>query len=418
MTDETAATERIAIEAEENARATRATFSIAAAVGLSSMSFNFWFPFLPLFMIELGAKNDADAVFWVGLATAVQGITRLIVGPVWGVLSDRFGRKLMFLRALYFGTLTTMIMAFVTEPWHVAIAFACQGLFSGFVPASVALTSVSVPDSRLNSSLSLVTGAQYLGTTVGPAVGAVLAIVFGYRSAIFLAALLPAVIATAVIFFVPADRVAGVTKDDKGEKPALEPFRPNLQFVLAVFFFMMIFAMAQLLRIVTPVALQEIEMSNVEGITGVTFTLGGLASAVAVLVLAQRFFGAGRLRKPLIVSSVLTGAAHLVLALTGTVPLFVLGYTLISLLQAAMIPATNTLIAANVTRGRRGTAFGIASSAQAVAFMIGPMAAALFAAVSLDLGFIVLGGVFIGLGLLLLVALREPRLEGEAVPAR
>jgi MFS family permease len=185
-----------------------------------------------------------------------------------------------------------------------------------------------------------------------------------------------------------------------------------------VFFFMMIFAMAQLLRIVTPVALQEIEMSNVEGITGVTFTLGGLASAVAVLVLAQRFFGAGRLRKPLIVSSVLTGAAHLVLALTGTVPLFVLGYTLISLLQAAMIPATNTLIAANVTRGRRGTAFGIASSAQAVAFMIGPMAAALFAAVSLDLGFIVLGGVFIGLGLLLLVALREPRLEGEAVPAR
>jgi DHA1 family multidrug resistance protein-like MFS transporter len=416
MTDDTAATQRLGLEAEaEYARATRATLSIAAAVALCSMSFNFWFPFLPLFMLDLGASSEADAVFWVGLATAVQGITRLIVGPVWGVLSDRYGRKLMFLRALYFGTLTTMIMAFVTEPWHVAIAFACQGLFSGFVPASVALTSVSVPDSRLNSSLSMVTGAQYLGATIGPAIGAIFAIAFGYRGAIFLAALLPALIGTAVIFFVPADRVTHVARSGKDDKAVLEPFRPNFQFLLAVFFFMMIFAMAQLLRIVTPVALQEIEDANVEGVTGLTFTLGGLTSAIAVFVLARQFFGAGKMRSALVVSSLLTGAAHVVLALTGTVPLFVLGFALISLLQAAMIPATNTLIASNVSRGRRGTAFGIASSAQALAFMIGPMAAALFAAVSLDLGFIVLGGVFIGLGLLLLVALREPKIEQERV---
>jgi DHA1 family multidrug resistance protein-like MFS transporter len=279
----------------------------------------------------------------------------------------------------------------------------------------VALTSVSVPDSRLNSSLSMVTGAQYLGATVGPAIGAIFAIAFGYRGAIFLAALLPALVGTAVIFFVPADRVTRVARSGNDDKAVLEPFRPNFQFLLAVFFFMMIFAMAQLLRIVTPVALQEIEAANVEGVTGLTFTLGGLTSAVAVLVLARQFFGAGKMRSALVVSSLLTGAAHVVLALTGTVPLFVLGFALISLLQAAMIPATNTLIASNVSRGRRGTAFGIASSAQALAFMIGPMAAALFAAVSLDLGFIVLGGIFIGLGLLLLVALREPKIETERV---
>ena len=47
-----------------------------------------------------------------------------------------------------------------------------------------------------------------------------------------------------------------------------------------------------------------------------------------------------------------------------------------SLLQAAMIPITNTLIATNVSRERRGTGFGIASSAQALALMAGPIAAA------------------------------------------
>jgi 3-hydroxyacyl-CoA dehydrogenase len=31
-------------------------------------------------------------------------------------------------------------------PWQVAIALAIQGLLSGFIPAAVTLTSVSVPD--------------------------------------------------------------------------------------------------------------------------------------------------------------------------------------------------------------------------------------------------------------------------------
>jgi DHA1 family multidrug resistance protein-like MFS transporter len=157
------------------ARQRRATLSIALSVGLCSGAFNLYRPLLPLFLLEVGAKSEADALFWVAIGTAVQGVARLVTGPVWGVLSDRYGRKMMFLRALYFGSLTTLIMAFVNEPWQVAIGFACQGLFSGFVPAAVALVSVSVSDSRLNSSLSFVTGAQYLGTTVGPALGALLA---------------------------------------------------------------------------------------------------------------------------------------------------------------------------------------------------------------------------------------------------
>jgi MFS family permease len=89
------------------------------------------------------------------------------------------------------------------------------------------------------------------------------------------------------------------------------------------------------------------------------------------------------------------------------VPLYVLFFVVISLLQAAMIPATNALIAGNAPRSRRGTAFGWAGSAQAVAFVAGPMGAALFAAVSLDLGFVVLAGIMLGMALLLLT-LREP----------
>ena len=43
-----------------------AVLTIAAGAGLASLSMNFWIPFLPLYMLELGATSDANALFWVG----------------------------------------------------------------------------------------------------------------------------------------------------------------------------------------------------------------------------------------------------------------------------------------------------------------------------------------------------------------
>src|SRR5690606_27695454 len=171
--------------------------------GIASFAMNFWIPFLPLYMIDLGATSDANALFWVGVATSVQGVGRLVTGPVWGILSDRYGRRLMFIRALGFASVTTAIVALATEPWHIAVALACQGIFSGFGPAAVALTSVTVPDVRLNASLGLVTGAQYLGNTLGPAVGSILAIALGMRGGIVAAGIMPALAALMVLLLVP-----------------------------------------------------------------------------------------------------------------------------------------------------------------------------------------------------------------------
>jgi MFS family permease len=77
-----------------------------------------------------------------------------------------------------------------------------------------------------------------------------------------------------------------------------------------------------------------------------------------------------------------------------------------------MVPATNALIAANVTRARRGTAFGVAGAAQAVAFMVGPLGAAMVGWFSFGVTFGVMGGAFVALGLVLL-AVREPALARD-----
>lgn len=405
-----------AAPAQHDGPAARATLSIALACGIGSLSFNFWYPFMPLYMLQVGASSEANALFWVAVATTVQGIARIATGPLWGVLSDRMGRKLMFLRALYLATPTTVIAAVVGEPWQMSIALAFQGLFSGFIPAAVALVSVTVPEERLNRSLSMVTGAQYTGTTVGPAVGAVLASLFGFRGAILCAALLPAIAGTIVLLLAPNDLARAGRGPEVAARQSLEPFRPSAQLALAILLFFVVFSMTQLVRLATPIGLHLLRDGDVRGVTGLAFTLGGLASAVSVLFIAPGIFRPGRLRQSLALACLAGAAAYLLLAAAPSVPAFVAVFVLISLLQAAMIPATNGLIAGNAPRSRRGTAFGWAGSAQAVAFVAGPMGAALFAAVSLDLGFVVLAAIMAAMALALFAWLREPALDPGPAP--
>ncbi len=386
----------------------RAVLAIATATGSTSLLMNVWFPFLPLYMLQVGAKDEASALLWVAIGASAQGVGRLIGGPAWGLLSDRLGRKTMFVRAVYFAALTSFVLSIINAPWQVGIALGLQGLLSGFIPAAVALTSVSVPDAKVRDALNAVSGAQYLGSAIGPAVGAAMAIGFGYCGAIFSSGLLIAAVATAVIFLVPADTVRKKELDQTGAAIELPPFRPTLQFALAILLYFALFALGAFRSIATPIALKNIAGAHVTEATGLAFTLGGIASALGVWILSTRFFRKQRLRNILAVTCVLTALAHLLLALSNSVWLYVLAFTLAAFLNASMMPATNTMIALNVSRERRGTAFGIGSAAQAIAFMVGPMAAAMFATISLKAGFATLSLLLLALAALVAFAVREP----------
>ena len=398
------------------ARYRRTTLAIAAGTGLASFSMNFWWPFLPLYLRHLGATSDANALFWVAIATTVQGFARLLSGPFWGVLSDRYGRKLMFVRALFAATITTVIAAVAHAPWVIVVSLTMQGLFSGFVPAAIALASVSVPDARLSRSLGTVTGGQYLGGTLGPAFGAILATTLGFRGAIVAAAVLPALAAAWVVFAVPRDAVEPRTPgQSRPSQPmprrvslgALSGF--NRQFYLAIFLYFALFALNQLVRVATPIALEDIAgEGHAQAASGVAFTLAGAAAVLGVMVLARFATNRWTVRQTLVIFCLAAAAAHPLLAVGQSVAVYMAGLAVISLINGAAMPSTNTLIAGSVDASRRGTAFGLASSAQAIAFMVGPMAAAGFAAASLPLGFMVAGAVFAGLALLLFLLLREP----------
>jgi DHA1 family multidrug resistance protein-like MFS transporter len=388
--------------------ARRSISIIAIAAGSGSLAINVWLPFLPLFMLQLGAKDEADALFWVALGWSAQGTGRLISGPIWGLLSDRFGRKKMLVRALFGASLTCFVLSLIQVPWQVGVALGLQGLLSGYVPAAIALTSVTVPDVGLKSALTRVSGGQFIGNALGPGCGALLALAFGFRGAIAAAGVLMVIVATAVMAAVPADLTHKVQRNPSSTEIPAEPFKPTLQFMLAVLLYFAFFSLNTFRVVATPIALKQIASTNVTEIAGIAFTLGGIASALGVWLPEGRLLKKWRLRTILVSLALLGAVAHVLLALSDAAWVYIVGFTAASFLNAAMVPATNSLIAFNVSRTRRGTAFGIASSAQAVAFMIGPTAAAMFATTSLKLGFGAVSVLLVALAVLIALAVREP----------
>ncbi len=407
-----------AISEADERRYRRITYSIAMGAFLASFAMNFWWPFLPLYLQNIGATSSANALFWVGLATAVQGVGRLVTGPMWGGLSDKYGRKLMFVRALYAATATTIVAAVAQAPWVIVISLGMQGLFSGFIPAAIALTSVSVPDSRLNRSLGVVTAGQYLGSTLGPAAGSLLAITLGYRGAIVISAMLPALAATWIIFAVPRDFIPKKAKalatatvaTKRRFSLSLNIFRgySRLFWVMVVLYFGL-FALNQLVRVATPVALEDMVGENrAKALSGIAFTVAGAASVLGVTVGSRMLAKRMNLRQSLIALTVASAVSMPLMAAVGLGPwVFLIGFTIFALVNSASMPATNTLIASTVDSSRRGSAFGMASSAQALAFMVGPFSAAWFAGFSLPLGFIAAGVCFALLSVMLVVSLRD-----------
>ncbi len=406
-----------ALEEQAFPRSRQAVAVIALGAGLASCSMNFWVPFLPVYMKELGAPNDAAALAWVGIAYSGTGIARLLSGPVWGVLADRYGRKPMFVRALVAATLTTLIAAVAQAPWHFVVAWTSQGLLSGFIPAAVALTSVSVPRERLTSALGMVQGAQYTGNTIGPVLGAVFAAAFGLRGAVIAGALVPAIAAVTVALLVPRDRTGRPTPPLPAEDaPARRAQRLATltggisgQLALALLIFFTIHMTGGLVRTSAPVALEDLlHRPDVTAITGWTFAAGGLASAIGAVGLSRLLRRPGQLRLMLVAVIGAAAAAHAGLGLAGSAALFIAAYFVTGLCQGAMLPATNTIIASAVPFERRGAAFGLASSVQALAFVAGPMGAAYFATVSLTAGFMLLAGYLVAVAALTLFTLREP----------
>ena len=138
---------------------------------LSIVGFAFVLPFIPFYIRELGITDERLVPIWAGILAAAASLVMTIFSPLWGWLSDRHGRKIMVVRAMFAGGVITMAMGMVSDVYQLLVLRLLTGAATGTISASVSLVSAAVPRDRLGFSLGLMQVAVFLGMTLGPWIG-------------------------------------------------------------------------------------------------------------------------------------------------------------------------------------------------------------------------------------------------------
>ena len=116
---------------------------------------------------------------WVGAATVGRLLPYVLLGPLGGVIADRFSRrKVLVVGDAVGGLLMAALAAVVAGGGPVALVIALTAVASAAgsaeKPAAMALLPRVVGESRLGPANALLHTVQQLGLVVGPAIGALL----------------------------------------------------------------------------------------------------------------------------------------------------------------------------------------------------------------------------------------------------
>ena len=127
------------------------------------------YPLLPFYAEKLGANAAM-----VGALIAAFSVAQLVAAPVWGWLSDRYGRRPAILVGLLLSAVAYVIFAFASSMWLLFLSRIVQGLGGGtigVVQAYVSDVSDTKDRAKMLGWLSAVTS---LGAVIGPAIGSML----------------------------------------------------------------------------------------------------------------------------------------------------------------------------------------------------------------------------------------------------
>lgn len=172
---------------------------------LSIAGFSLVFPFLSLYVAEIGVATGGSIEFWSGLVFSSQALTMMVASPLWGVYSDRHGRKLMLVRATLGGAILVALMGFAQNAEQLVLLRIIQGAVTGVVSAASALVAASAPRERSGEALGMLSMGRAAGIAVGPVIGGVLGDMFGFRESFWVTGVLLALAGVAVMLWVQED---------------------------------------------------------------------------------------------------------------------------------------------------------------------------------------------------------------------
>jgi MFS family permease len=330
----------------------------AATTCVESMSWNQLTAYTPIYLRELHV-SAAQVPGWIAAMSSLGWILALPMAPFWGVLADRYSRKLVIVRSAAIEAVIFGGWALSTSPWMALLFRSLNGFILGNTGVMLAVQASTTPRQRLALAVGIVGAGSPAGRAVGPILGALLVHLVDIRGMLLFDAALSALMAVLLTVVMretdharPADlRVASLLRGAVAEI-AGKPLVWRLFLATAV-------TQIGLWTVLpyAPIYIARLAPGDTVTAVGVVLSAVGLGQAIASPLwgLVMQRFG------HVSVLSLTSVGASLALAIVGlshNIFLFAAGLFANGVFAAAILTASMAVMAATVSPERRGAVLG------------------------------------------------------------
>ncbi len=152
---------------------------LALAIFSSMLGAGIVVPLLPLYAEGMGATG-----LWLGLIFASFAISRTLVTPFFGRLSDRKGRKLLLVIGLFTYALISFVYVLATEVYQLVLIRLVHGVSGAMIlPIAQAYIGDLSPEGEEGKWMGYANAAFFSGFGFGPLMGGMLAAQWGMNLA-------------------------------------------------------------------------------------------------------------------------------------------------------------------------------------------------------------------------------------------
>jgi DHA1 family multidrug resistance protein-like MFS transporter len=357
----------------------RNVLTVGLSQFLSIAGFSFAIPFAPFFMQEeLGVSDSVHLRLWVSAFNAAVPLTMTFFAPIWGAAADRYGRRMMLLRANFAAWIVLTLMGFSRNVEMLVLLRALQGAFTGTITAAQAMVAADAPPERSGRALGGLTAAIFSGSLAGVALGGVCAEWFGYRVAFYISGTL-LLAAALLVLFGTREPMPQADPEPVAEEPEhtgrFHGLWPILGLILAISF------VRSFDGAWVPLLVQEIH-GSLEGAslwTGLLSAGGGVAGMAAGIILGNL---ADRVPPPRIgkYSSLFAGLLMIPQALAHSFGLLFAARFGAMFCAGGLDPVFQIWLSKRTPAHKRGSVFGWASSARSIGWMLAALSGGVVAA--------------------------------------
>jgi DHA1 family tetracycline resistance protein-like MFS transporter len=163
---------------------------VLLSVFIDSLGFGIIIPSLPQVIMQLTGASLSSAADWGGYLMAVYALLQFFMAPVFGNLSDRFGRRPLLLLSLFAFGFDFLLTGMAKSMAWLFTGRAFAGVFgASYSTAGAYIGDISNDENRAKN-FGFIGAAWGSGFTLGPVIGGFVAEHFGARAPFYAAAAL------------------------------------------------------------------------------------------------------------------------------------------------------------------------------------------------------------------------------------